>query len=103
MRPPSSGTSRRPPSPGASMIVANVRGQLRRDDAQLALRLIARGSSDAQESAEATLRDHGMDELLDDPRLLSALVEARQGSCASYALFSYVIVRHALMDVGERD
>jgi hypothetical protein len=85
------------------MIVANIRGQLRRDDAQLALRLISRGSSSEYECAEATLRDHGIDEVLDDPRLLSALVEARQGGCASYALFSYVIVRHALMGVGEQD
>jgi hypothetical protein len=85
------------------MIVANVRGQLRRDDAQLALRLIARGSSSEYECAEATLRDRGLDEVLDDPRLLPALVEASQGACASYALFSYVVVRHALMDVGEQD
>jgi hypothetical protein len=85
------------------MIVANVRGQLRRDDAQLALRLIARGSPEEHESAEGTLRDHGLDDVLDDPRLLSALVEARQGACASYALFSYVVVRHALMGVGEQD
>src|ERR1700684_3006748 len=82
---------------GASMIVANVRGQLRRDDAQLALRLISRGSSSEYECAEATLRDHGIDEVLDDPRLLSALVEARQGGCASYALFSFVFVWDALM------
>jgi hypothetical protein len=85
------------------MITANVRRQLRRDDAQLVLRLIARGSPTEYECAEATLRDDGLDELLDDPRLLPALVEARQGACASYALFSYVVVRHALRDVGEQD
>jgi len=85
------------------MIVANVRRQLRRDDAQLVLRLIARGSHDEYECAEATLRDRGMDDLLDDPRLLPALLEARQGACASYPLFSYVVVRHALREVGEED
>jgi hypothetical protein len=53
------------------MILANVRQHLTRDDAQLALRLIARGSSDVIEEAETTLREQGMDALLDDPRLYS--------------------------------
>ena len=85
------------------MIVANVRQGLGRDDAQLALRLIARGSGDALETAETTLRDRGIDHLLDDPRLLAALVEARQGAHASFALFAYVVVRHALRGAGEDD
>jgi hypothetical protein len=85
------------------VIVANVRHTLKRDDAQLALRLIGRESQAEYERAEATLRDHGLDELLDDPRLLQGLLERRPGVCASYPLFSYVIVRHALCGVGERD
>ena len=85
------------------MIVANVRQGLGRDDAQLALRLIARGSGDALETAETTLRDRGIDHLLDDPRLLAALLEARQGAHASFALFAYVVVRHALRGAGEDD
>lgn len=85
------------------MIVANVRRGLGRDDAQLALRLIARGSGEALETAETTLRDRGIDHLLDDPRLLSALLEARQGAHASFALLAYVVVRHALRSAGEED
>ena len=85
------------------MIVANVRQGLGRDDAQLALRLIARGSGEALEGAETTLRDRGIDHLLDDPRLLAALLEARQGAHASFALFAYVVVRHALRGAGEDD
>jgi hypothetical protein len=85
------------------MIVANVRRQLKRDDAQLALRLVGRESSAEYERAEATLREGGIDELLDEPRLLEALVESRQGACASYPLFAYVVVRHALLKVGEQD
>lgn len=85
------------------MIVANVRQGLGRDDAQLALRLIARGSGEALETAETTLRDRGIDHLLDDPRLLSALLEARQGAHASFALLAYVVVRHALRSAGEED
>jgi len=85
------------------MILANVRRTLKRDDAQLALRLIGHDSRAAYDRAEATLRDRGLDELLDDPRLLEGLLAQRPGVCASYPLFSYVIVRHALCGLGERD
>lgn len=85
------------------MILADVRWNLGRDDAQLALRLIARGSGLELERAEAVLRDEGMDALLDDPRLLPALLESRQGMCASFPLFAYVAVRHALRRTGVED
>jgi hypothetical protein len=85
------------------MILANVRQHLTRDDAQLALRLIARGSSEAIDESETTLRERGLDVLLDDPRLLHGLLAARQGAHASLPLFAYVVVRHALRDVGEGD
>lgn len=85
------------------MIVADVRHRLTRDDAQLVLRLIARGSDETFSSAEHTLRDQGLDALLDDPRLLRALIEARQGAHASLPLFAYVLVRHALRSLGEDD
>ena len=85
------------------MILANVRQHLTRDDAQLALRLIARGSSDAIEEAETVLREQGIDALLDDPRLLSGMMGSRQGAHTSLPLFAYVVVRHALREVGEGD
>jgi hypothetical protein len=85
------------------MILANVRQHLTRDDAQLALRLIARGSSDAAEETETMLRERGIDSVLDDPRLLAGLIGARQGAHASFPLFAYVVVRHALREVGEGD
>lgn len=85
------------------MILANVRRHLTRDDAQLALRLIARGSSEGIEEAETTLREQGFDALLDDPRLRAGIVASRQGAHASLPLFAYVIVRHALREVGEGD
>jgi len=85
------------------MILANVRQHLTRDDAQLALRLIARGSSEGMEEAEITLREQGIDALLDDPRLRAGIVASRQGAHASLPLFSYVVVRHALREVGEGD
>lgn len=85
------------------MILANVRQRLTRDDAQLALRLVSQGSGDGIVEAEEALRDQGIDALLDDPRLLSALMESRQGTHASLPLTCYVVVRHALRDVDEGD
>ena len=85
------------------MILANVRARLGRDDAQLALRLIARGSAEQYEASEHRLRDEGIDALLDDPRLVAALLEAPQGACASLPLFAYAVVRHALTRAGEQD
>ena len=85
------------------MIVADVRQSLTRADAQLALRLIGRGSPAELAGAEDALRDRGIDALLDDPRLLGALVDARQGAHASLALFTYVATRHALRAAGETD
>ena len=85
------------------MILANVRRGLKRDDAQLALRLIAQDSDAEYRRAETQLRDHGLDDLLDDPRLLNGLLERRPGVCASYSLFAYVVVRHAMCGVGESD
>ena len=85
------------------MIFADIRQRLGRDDAQLALRLLARGSREEYERAEEALRDRGIDALLDDPRLPGALRESSQGMCASYPLFAYVTVRDALRRVGEDD
>jgi hypothetical protein len=85
------------------MILANVRQQLSRDDAQLALRLVSRGSATELERAECALRENGIDVLLDDPRLLPALIESRQASHASFPLFAYVVVRNALRSVEEPD
>lgn len=85
------------------MILANVRTRLGREDAQLAVRLVARGSGRALEAAEARLADEGLDPLLDDPNLLEGLLDARQGAHASLPLFSYVVVRHALRSAGEEE
>lgn len=85
------------------MILANVRTRLTREDAQLVLRLVSRGSSRALDDAEGKLAEHGLDPLLDDPRLLEGLLDCRQGTHASLPLFSYVVVRQALLASGEGD
>lgn len=85
------------------MILANARHQLSREDAQLAVRLVALDSSDELDRAQRRLVDEGVDTILDDPRLPNAMLRSRFGAYASLRLFLYVMVRHALMRAGERD
>jgi hypothetical protein len=85
------------------MIQASVRHHLTRDDAQLVARLIARDTGTSLEALEQRLADEGIDAMLDDPRLPTALLRAGQGSFATLPLFSYVMVRHALQRLGEED
>jgi hypothetical protein len=85
------------------VILADTRHSLTRDDAQLVARLIARDSGDDLTQVERELADHGIDALLDDPRLPVALRRMGQGVHASLPLFSYVMVRHALRRLGEQD
>lgn len=85
------------------MIVANLHHRLTRQDAQLAVALFARHGGATADEAEEMLREGGLDALLDDPRLLRALLETRLGTRASLPLFVYVVARHALLRQGERD
>jgi hypothetical protein len=85
------------------MIVADVRSTLTRDDAQFALRLIGEAGSDAAGVAETTLREQGIDAVLDDRRLVAALLHHASGAGASLRLFTYVVVRHACLAAGEPD
>jgi hypothetical protein len=54
-------------------------------------------------AAEATLREQGLDALLDDARLLRALLQQSPQPHVSMRLFSYVVVRHACLAAGEGD
>lgn len=83
------------------MIQADLRHTLTRDDAQLALHLVARGSAQARDAAEEALRHQGIDVLLDDARLLAALTDDARAAHASLPLVAYVLVRHSLRDLGE--
>ena len=88
------------------MILADVRTRLTRADAQLAIGLIGASGGRERERAEEALSERGIDALLDDRRLLAALagrpgVAAAAG--ASWPLYAYVIVRHALRQAGEED
>ena len=84
------------------MILADTRHLLTRDDAQLAARMLADAGDDL-ERLEIRLADEGIDAILDDPRLPQALLRDARGSHASFRLFAYVMVRHALQRAGEGD
>ena len=85
------------------MIAATLRNSLARRDAQFAIHLIAHESTGELELLESRLRDQGIDSILDDPRLLQALMESPRGAHASLALFTYVVLRHTLLTLGEQD
>ena len=85
------------------MIQADLRHTLTRDDAQLALHLVARDSTRDFNAAEESLRQHGIDALLDDARLLTALTSDARAARASLPLFIYVVVRHSLRELGESE
>lgn len=85
------------------MILADVRSKLTRHDVALVLALLAQQGAETRERGEHALREQGLDALLDDVALLPALVGTPRGREASLALFSYVLVRHALLQVGEKD
>jgi hypothetical protein len=85
------------------MILADTRHHLTRDDAQLAARLIAHESGEELGRLEERLADEGIDAILDDPRLPLALINNARAAHASFSLFAYVMVRHALRREGEGD
>jgi hypothetical protein len=85
------------------MILANTRQHLTRNDAQLAMRVLARGSDSELSELETRLSNEGIDAILDDPALPLALMRSTSGAHASLPLFTYVMVRHALRRLGEGD
>src|SRR3954453_3278992 len=85
------------------MILADTRHHLTRDDAQLAARILARDAGDEVAELEARLTNEGIDSILDDPRLPGALLRHPRRAHASFTLFAYVMVRHALRRAGEGD
>lgn len=85
------------------MILANARHLLTREDAQLAVRLVATESESDVADVQQRLVDEGIDAILDDQHLPRALLRSRFGAYASLPLFLYAIVRHALLRAGERD
>jgi len=87
------------------MILANVRGRLRDQDLRLVVLALAGGQAAAADRYRSRAATEGPDALLDDPRLLEALLALRSLALPSPELFAYVAVRHALRgaDVDDRE
>jgi hypothetical protein len=85
------------------MILADARRRLTRADAQLAVRLVSRNSTERMAHAQQRLSDEGLDAILDDRSLPRELIESKYGAYASLPLFLYVMVRHSLLSAGEHD
>src|SRR4051812_48621714 len=86
-----------------AMILADTRHRLTRDDAQLAARLLATEAGAEPGEIEARISNEGIDAILDDPRLASALLRQPRGAHASFTLFAYVMIRDALRRAGVPD
>src|SRR5687767_5506180 len=80
------------------MLLGSVRHKLTRNDAHFALQLLVRGNAGERNTLETSLREKGIDALLDDPRLATALLEQGEAFHSSLPLFTYVMVRRALRE-----
>ncbi len=84
------------------MILPRIRASFDRSDAMALVELLGRDAPELRASARARLDEGGIDALLDDPRLLPALLAEPDVTLAPPILF-YVLVRHALLEGGVDD
>ncbi len=84
------------------MIMPTIRASLSRSDARQLAALIGRDDPDMSEAARRRLDEHGVDSLLDDPRVLNGLLTDPDVSVPPPVVF-YVLVRQALLEGGIDD
>ncbi len=84
------------------MILPTIRASFGRRDAQHLVGLLGSGDEDLRRGAERRLDEEGVDSLLDDPRMLNALL-THPAVAAPPALVFYVLVRQALLEGGIDD
>jgi hypothetical protein len=84
------------------MILPTIRASFSRRDVVHLVHLLGHGDEEIVAGAERRLDEEGADALLDDPRVLNALL-TDPGASAPTSLVFYVLVRHALLEVGIRD
>ncbi len=81
------------------MILPAIRATFGRSDALHLVELLGKHDPELRERAHDRLMEHGIHSLLDDPRVLNALLTDPQVT-ASPALIFYVLVRQALLEGG---
>lgn len=84
------------------MILPTIRASFSRRDVLHLVQLLGRGDEELQRGAERRLDEEGPDAILDDPRVLNALLTDPVASAPTDLVF-YVLVRHALLEVGIDD
>jgi len=84
------------------MILPTIRASFSRRDVLHLVRLLGKGDEELRRGAERRLDEEGADAILDDPRVLSALLTDPIASAPTNLVF-YVLVRHALLEVGIDD
>jgi len=84
------------------MILPTIRASFSRRDILHLVRLVSHGDEELVAGAERRLDEEGADALLDDPRVLNALLTDPDASAPTNLVF-YVLVRHALLEVGLED
>jgi hypothetical protein len=85
------------------MILPNVRASFGRAEAALVLGMLSQGDGRLRDRQEARLREEGFDSLLDDPRTLNGLMATGGVANVPAHLAFYILVRHALLEVGIGD
>ncbi len=84
------------------MILPQIRHTFDRTHGQMLADLLGRGDPELREAARARLESEGLDALLDDPRVLNALL-AEENISLPPSLIFYVLVRQALLERGVGD
>ncbi len=84
------------------MILPIIRASFGRSDALHLVELLGRSDPELRDAARRRLEEEGIDALLDDPRVLNALLTEADVR-ASPELVFYVLVRHALLEGGVHD
>lgn len=84
------------------MIMPTVRASVGRDDALHLIELLAGGDADLRHAARQRLEADGVDALLDDPRVLNAVLTDPHVNVRP-PVFFYILVRQSLLEGGVED
>ncbi len=85
------------------MIQANCRARFTAEDFQFIVRTLARSQTDQVSLVDLLSDSETRDSVLDNPRLIDAILSNAGQLCISSHFYFYVLARHVLRDVGITD